>query len=355
MSFSVSKRHAGRSSTRRARSGCSRSRPTWLVAATGTWSPTSCGSQERPPLLRSAARTNYLSSSSDRTALSEEFRRHPPAAGDSCDLVLQLAGDARVPGSIDGRVPRYPRPPRRAAATEVEDRDGRKPGVHPTTTSCRPGQGYGTSRSVERIVRSSDDVAIYTAAGYAGVFDHVVLAMHVEQIAADPGYDAVPNERAEVLSAFRYQENVATLHASPHPSCRTADASGRAGTTARKNEPRMGVSACLSATGWHGHRTWRSRSRGDRDAQSGARASVDRTNRDLSPPAVRRRGVLYNCAEPPQGERRTWFCGSYCGSGFHEHSLRSGLEVAAALGSPAPWWTTSEPRLPPRVPATIGA
>ena len=42
-----------------------------------------------------------------------------------------------------------------------------------------------------------------------------------------------------------------------------------------------------------------------------------------------------------KGVRRTWFCGSYCGSGFHEDGLCSGLEVAAALGSPPPWWATS--------------
>ena len=47
------------------------------------------------------------------------------AAGDRVHLVLQLGGDARLPGSIDGRVPRQPRPPRWAASADVEDRDGR--------------------------------------------------------------------------------------------------------------------------------------------------------------------------------------------------------------------------------------
>ena len=43
-----------------------------------------------------------------------------------------------------------------------------------------------------------------------------------------------------------------------------------------------------------------------------------------------------------QGADRVWFCGSYCGHGFHEDGLRAGLTVAAALGSPAPWWTSSD-------------
>ena len=38
-----------------------------------------------------------------------------------------------------------------------------------------------------------------------------------------------------------------------------------------------------------------------------------------------------------QGVRRTWFCGSYCGYGFHEDGLEAGFAVARALGTPAPW------------------
>ena len=38
-----------------------------------------------------------------------------------------------------------------------------------------------------------------------------------------------------------------------------------------------------------------------------------------------------------QGQDRLWFCGSYCGHGFHEDALRSALTVARGLGVEAPW------------------
>ena len=44
-----------------------------------------------------------------------------------------------------------------------------------------------------------------------------------------------------------------------------------------------------------------------------------------------------------QDRRRTWFCGSYFGYGFHEDGLQSGLAVAEQLGDVRrPWRVANE-------------
>lgn len=52
-----------------------------------------------------------------------------------------------------------------------------------------------------------------------------------------------------------------------------------------------------------------------------------------------------------QGARRSWFCGAYFGSGFHEDGLQSGLAVAEAItGERRPWdfdWSQSRIRWNP--------
>ncbi len=54
-----------------------------------------------------------------------------------------------------------------------------------------------------------------------------------------------------------------------------------------------------------------------------------------------------------QGRRKTWFCGAYFGSGFHEDGLQAGLAVAEQLGDVRRPWTVEEEsgriHLPPSV------
>jgi predicted NAD/FAD-binding protein len=44
-----------------------------------------------------------------------------------------------------------------------------------------------------------------------------------------------------------------------------------------------------------------------------------------------------------QGVRRTWFAGAYWGWGFHEDGIRSGVDVARALGVSWPGVSTKQP------------
>ena len=44
-----------------------------------------------------------------------------------------------------------------------------------------------------------------------------------------------------------------------------------------------------------------------------------------------------------QGQRNTWFCGSYFGYGFHEDGLQSGLAVAEQLGGLSRPWDVENP------------
>ncbi len=43
-----------------------------------------------------------------------------------------------------------------------------------------------------------------------------------------------------------------------------------------------------------------------------------------------------------QGQRSTWFCGSYFGHGFHEDALQAGLAVAEQLGGVRRPWTVAD-------------
>jgi hypothetical protein len=43
-----------------------------------------------------------------------------------------------------------------------------------------------------------------------------------------------------------------------------------------------------------------------------------------------------------QGRQRTWFCGAYFGSGFHEDGLQAGLAVAEQLGGVRRPWSVAD-------------
>ncbi|MFM8944919.1 MAG: NAD(P)/FAD-dependent oxidoreductase [Actinomycetota bacterium] len=165
-------------------------------------------------------------------------------------------------------------------------------------------------------------------------FDHVVLATHADHALAILGPDATAAER-EVLGAFRFQRNVAVLHRDDSflPRRRRARASWNY-LAERLRQP-----GAVSLT------YWMNRLQGLETEEP-----VLVTLNPSRPPSGWSRSFTYEHPQydaaaiaaqerigEVQGARRTWFAGAWLGHGFHEDGLRSGLAVAAALGSPAPW------------------
>jgi predicted NAD/FAD-binding protein len=193
------------------------------------------------------------------------------------------------------------------------------------------------STPVAAIVRTADGAFVVDRDGHRDRFDQVVLATHGDQsLALLP--DADPNER-RILGAFRYAANRAVLHADPAlmPRRRGVWASWNylAGRSDRDGERAVSVTY------------WMNRLQG-LDPAVPLFVSLNPI-REPDPRLVHAafdymhpifdQGAMDEQALLPgiQGARRTWFCGAWCGYGFHEDGLTAGLSVAAALGAPAPW------------------
>jgi len=212
------------------------------------------------------------------------------------------------------------------------------------------------STPIAAVKRTPAGVILRDAAGHEQRFDQVVIAAHADQALAMLGQDASYEER-HILGAFRYEENRAVLHRDPTlmPRRRRVWASwnylaeGNAETTRR-----------VAVSYWM-----------NRLQRLDTKQPVFVTLNPLHEPAADLTHGEFTYHHPQfdraalsaqhqlpsiQGLDRVWYCGSYCGYGFHEDGLQAGLAVAAALGEPAPWasdvapmspaWHTATPKVP---------
>jgi predicted NAD/FAD-binding protein len=177
--------------------------------------------------------------------------------------------------------------------------------------------------------RERDSVQVDSPAG-SERFDQVVLACHSDQALALLD-DAGDRER-DILGAIAYQENDTVLHTDPSvlPRRRNAWAAWKALVPAAASE-QCTVSYCMN----HLQAL---------DAREPIVVSLNSTAR-ISPEKILRRmryhHPVYTHAavraqqrkSEIQGVNRTWFAGAYWGWGFHEDGMRSGVEVAQALGA----------------------
>ncbi|MEQ8344510.1 MAG: FAD-dependent oxidoreductase [Sneathiellaceae bacterium] len=216
------------------------------------------------------------------------------------------------------------------------------------------GPAVRTGRAVRLVARNAHGVTVIDRHGERERFDQLVLACHADQ-AADLLSDADPAEAA-VLRSIRFQVNEAVLHGDPRlmPQRRRLWSSWNymAGREAG-GEDRVSVSY------------WMNRLQGlDR------RHPLFVTLNPARQPALSQVYGRFRYAHPMfdaaacaaqarlpaiQGQRRTWYCGSWTGHGFHEDGLASAIGIALSLGAAPPWRTEVRPAAPgrPATPLTV--
>jgi uncharacterized protein len=196
---------------------------------------------------------------------------------------------------------------------------------------------------VAHIRHSADGVQVATAAGEER-FDAAVCATHSDEaLRLLPQADTA---QRSVLSAIRYAANDAILHTDPALMPRRRRAWCAWNYLAEEDgvsDRRVAVSYWMNVL-----------------QQLPGPADYVVTLNPPREPAPER--VLYRTLyEHPvftreavaaqerlaaiQGRHGLWFCGAWTGYGFHEDGLRSGIDVATALGCP-PQWAPSTPPAP---------
>lgn len=201
--------------------------------------------------------------------------------------------------------------------------------------------GFGgrllTGTPVRAVQRVAGGVAVTDKSGATEIYDDVVLASHTDQSLAMRGHDAADDERS-VLEAIPYKPNRVVLHRDPSfmPRRKAAWAAWNYLRDARDGED---SDICVTY--------WMNRLQ-----------NIDPAKPlfvTLNPPRDPAPGSVFGewSFDHPQydddafdaqlrlnriqGRGGIWYAGAWTGYGFHEDGLRSGLDVAVALGGVVPW------------------
>lgn len=191
-----------------------------------------------------------------------------------------------------------------------------------------------------KVVRTPGGVAIVSAAG-TRTYDACVVATHADDALRILG-DA-DAEESRLLGAFRYSPNRAVLHrdASLMPKRRRLWSSWNYLGEGRGRETSLSVTYWMNGLQPLGA--------GCPDLfvtlnptcaipASETLAAFDYTHPMFDAQAMAAQRQLWRL----QGRRRTWFCGSYFGYGFHEDGLQSGLAAAEDIGGVRRPWTVAD-------------
>lgn len=191
------------------------------------------------------------------------------------------------------------------------------------------------STPVTAVTRTANSADITTANG-TEQYDHVIMACHTDQTLAILK-DAHPDER-DVLSAIRYQPNVAWLHtdtALMPKRHRTWSAWNYYSSGTQEETGPVAVTYWLSKLQALPFRTDVFLTLNPPVAPQADRViqRIEYAHPLLDQAAYQAQKKLPGI----QGLNRVFFCGAWAGYGFHEDGLKAGMEVARLLGADIPW------------------
>jgi len=209
---------------------------------------------------------------------------------------------------------------------------------------------------IVRVSRTAEGVHVEDGQGERYQFDHVVIAAHADDALAMLG-DADAEER-RLLGAFEYADNTAVLHTdrAMMPRRRRLWASWNYISSHPQGSPGLGGAGiggpgsgdqALCVSYWM-NSLQPLRTKQDyfvtlnpaaEIAEGHTLATIGYKHPMFNSTAMAAQPELWTL----QGQRRTWFCGSYFGYGFHEDGLQSGLAVAEQLGGMRRPWRLDNP------------
>jgi uncharacterized protein len=194
-------------------------------------------------------------------------------------------------------------------------------------------------RTVTAVQRDSDGVTIVDTRGRASRFGACVIAVHADAALA---VLAEPNAiERDLLGAFAYQNNRAVLHTDVQQMPRRR----RIWSSWKYLSEGASASSTPCVTYWM-----------NRLQPLGTSTDTFVTLNPSRPVDPAKQIAAFDYAHPVfdykamtaqqhlwslHGRRRTWFCGSYFGSGFHEDGLQSGLAVAQDIGGVRRPWSVA--------------
>ncbi len=195
---------------------------------------------------------------------------------------------------------------------------------------------------VAAVRRLGHEVVVEDRGGRADLYDHVVIAAHADEafrVLADPD----PLE-ARLLGCWRYTRNRAVLHRDSALMPRRQRVWSSWNFIGNRNAP---GDQALCVTYWMNrlqsldsrHPLFVTLNPVREPALGTVLREFEYTHPYFDSAALAAQTQLWSL----QGHRRTWYCGSYFGYGFHEDALQAGLAVAERLGGlRRPWSVAGE-------------